>query len=251
MTPFTAAALLGAWDRGQSLRPAERAVSLLSVASGADVQEELLRLPLDERDRRLAALYVAQFGALLPARVDCPACSLELELALDASKAWSPPNQDRPAVLIQIDGHAVRVRLPNTDDLRAIEDLNDPDAARLTIIRRCLLEEPADVAGPLGQGSAAGLATVPSADLLERVAQALSEAAGDADITLDVNCPACGTRWQADVDIGEMLWLHIAQAARRVLVEVHTLARAYGWSEAEVLSLSAQRRRDYLALVGA
>ena len=35
------------------------------------------------------------------------------------------------------------------------------------------------------------------------------------------------------------------------LAEVHALAAAYGWTEAEVLALSAARRRAYLELVGA
>ncbi|HEX2516118.1 MAG TPA: phage baseplate protein, partial [Chloroflexota bacterium] len=39
--------------------------------------------------------------------------------------------------------------------------------------------------------------------------------------------------------------------ARRLLREVHTLARAYGWREAEILALPGRRRQTYLDLVGA
>jgi len=38
---------------------------------------------------------------------------------------------------------------------------------------------------------------------------------------------------------------------RRLLVEVHALASAYGWSEQEILSLSDARRRLYLEMVQA
>ena len=37
--------------------------------------------------------------------------------------------------------------------------------------------------------------------------------------------------------------------AKRTLREVHTLASAYGWSEREILSMSAVRRALYLEMV--
>jgi hypothetical protein len=37
--------------------------------------------------------------------------------------------------------------------------------------------------------------------------------------------------------------------ARRLLREVHELARAYHWSEADILRLDRRRRRRYLALL--
>ena len=43
---------------------------------------------------------------------------------------------------------------------------------------------------------------------------------------------------------------HEVQArARRLLREVDVLARAYGWTEADVLALSEQRRTAYLEIV--
>jgi hypothetical protein len=38
--------------------------------------------------------------------------------------------------------------------------------------------------------------------------------------------------------------------ARSLLAEVHSLARAYGWTESEILALSPQRRSTYLEMVG-
>jgi hypothetical protein len=37
---------------------------------------------------------------------------------------------------------------------------------------------------------------------------------------------------------------------RRLLREVHTLALAYGWREADILNMSARRRRFYLEMAG-
>jgi hypothetical protein len=39
--------------------------------------------------------------------------------------------------------------------------------------------------------------------------------------------------------------------ARRLLIEVHSLASAYGWSETDILSMSEPRRALYLEMVQA
>ena len=51
--------------------------------------------------------------------------------------------------------------------------------------------------------------------------------------------------------IDPALWAELEAVARRLAMEVHTLASAYGWSESEILSLSDARRRLYLEMVSA
>ncbi len=71
-----------------------------------------------------------------------------------------------------------------------------------------------------------------------------------ADILLELKCGACGNEWQAPFDILGYFWAELAVHARRLLREVDVLARAYGWREADILSLSGRRRRAYLELSG-
>ncbi len=52
-------------------------------------------------------------------------------------------------------------------------------------------------------------------------------------------------------DILSYLWTEIEDWAQRLLVDVHTLAVSYGWSERDILALSPRRRRMYLELLGA
>ena len=52
-------------------------------------------------------------------------------------------------------------------------------------------------------------------------------------------------------DIAGFFWAELDAWARRLLREIHTLARFYGWSEAEILALSPLRRRCYLEMVQA
>jgi hypothetical protein len=81
------------------------------------------------------------------------------------------------------------------------------------------------------------------------VAAALSEADPLADIELPIGCDACGATWTRTFDIGTYLWQELDAWAARLLAEVHALASAYGWNEAEILSLPLRRRRVYLDLI--
>jgi len=79
----------------------------------------------------------------------------------------------------------------------------------------------------------------------------MAQADPQADLQLDLSCPACRHRWLAAFDMITFLWNEIDSWARRMLREVHALASAYGWSEADILSMSATRRHLYLDLIGA
>ncbi len=52
------------------------------------------------------------------------------------------------------------------------------------------------------------------------------------------------------LDVGALLWERVAQAAPVLLGEVAALARAFGWTEPDVLALGETRRHAYLALAG-
>jgi hypothetical protein len=84
---------------------------------------------------------------------------------------------------------------------------------------------------------------------VERLAERLEECDSLAETLLDLRCPACKDEWQIAFDIASFLHAEVDAQARRLLREVHTLARGYGWHEAEILAMSARRRRDYLELL--
>ena len=61
-------------------------------------------------------------------------------------------------------------------------------------------------------------------------------------------CPACGAAYVADLDVAGFVWAELRASAQRLLGEVDTLARAYGWTEPDVLALGERRRAAYLEL---
>ena len=58
---------------------------------------------------------------------------------------------------------------------------------------------------------------------------------------LRFDCPSCAHQWKSASTSPAFVWAEIEARARRLLLEVHTLASAYGWSESR--DPFAQRRR--------
>ena len=90
----------------------------------------------------------------------------------------------------------------------------------------------------------------PPARLLPAIEDALEALDPQADVLLDLRCPACGSRWSEVFDAGLVLWSDIRLAAQRLLSEVAQLARAFHWSERDILGMPASRRRFYLEAAG-
>ena len=63
-----------------------------------------------------------------------------------------------------------------------------------------------------------------------------------------IHCPKCGSRWHSTFDIVSYFWSELEVRAKRQLWEVHTLAAAYGWSEADILDMSPMRRQLYMEM---
>ena len=89
--------------------------------------------------------------------------------------------------------------------------------------------------------------------LPQAVRDALSEAMGERDaqaqLDLELCCPNCGVPFTALFDTASFFLTELEQRASRLLLDVHTLASQYHWSEAEILSMPPRRREKYLALL--
>jgi hypothetical protein len=56
-------------------------------------------------------------------------------------------------------------------------------------------------------------------------------------------------RPSAALDIPALVLAELEAEGQRLLGDIHVLARAYGWSEAEVVALPPARRRRYVEMV--
>lgn len=235
MVTLTAADWLDAWEQGLPLPVALRPCALLAplLANGFAAAAAL---PIGQRDRHLLALHRNLLGSALVATALCPCCGERLEMDLDCDQLILPERAGSEAIELELAGERWQCRLPDSRDLAAIATVGDVEQARQLLLARCL--------GDLS----ARAANLPAAQQ-QQVAAALTEADPQAVIELALACPACGHHWPEIFDIGSFLWEAVDGWAQRTLDQVHLLARAYGWSEPQVLALSPARRARYLERV--
>ncbi|WP_405874612.1 MULTISPECIES: hypothetical protein [unclassified Streptomyces] len=235
-----AAELLAAWEAGLGEAPVGRALLLHRTARPEVDTGRLPQLPVGEREADLFALRRALFGERMQVRLACAACGADMEFDLDAGQLAGSLG-GRPSaesvLRVQLDGWDVEFRLPGVADLTAAARAADP---RTALLARCLVSAAHD-------GTAALAGELP-APVQRRIAEAVEAADPGADLALNVACPECGEATRAELDIASYLWTELDAWARDVLLDVHLLATAYGWSEPEILALSPTRRRYYLEL---
>jgi hypothetical protein len=228
---LSAQEVLEAWDECAALPPSRRAVALAARAN-PQPGERAETLTLGSRDRLLLDLRARLFGRAMTALANCPSCQtvVESQFATGALCAEEPGDAEVERE-IAVAGSSVRFRLPNSMDIAAVEGMRDAADVRARLLDRCILTEGAV-----------------SEEARDAVAGAMGDADPQADIQLALDCPACGNRWMAPFDIGSFLWTELNAWARKMLHEVHVLASAYGWTEAEILSLTPLRRRLYMEM---
>jgi hypothetical protein len=269
--------ILQVWETGLRQHPVDRALSILAMALPEVPRDELLALSAGQRDTHLLAVRERTFGSQLAGFAECPACQERLEFVLDVGDIRVVPeiedgtggatrNVTEGAINraptqgvyeVTIEGYDLRFRLPNSIDLAQIARCGDVDAARNVLVQRCIVH-----AAILADKSAMGAINRPLhldvagaslVDLPETVIAALAEYMTQydpqADVQLSLSCPACGQSWTVMFDVVSFFWSEICVQAKRLLREVHTLARAYGWREADILSMSTARRQFYLEMV--
>ncbi len=232
------ARVLDLWERAVGLDRWLREEALLDGSPPAEgsVPADGPPQALGARNRALLALRTGCLGRAWPLRSRCPDCGVDCAFEVD-SGALADGLADGPgAGWIDWRGETVEARAPGVDDLRAVAGEADVASAARALLGRCV---------PDLDLSAAGEEEI---DALGRLIEGFDPGAA---VGFDLVCPECGAEWAAMIDVGEALWSELRVAAERVLLEIDALARAYGWSEAEVMRLSPTRRAAYLQLVEA
>ncbi|MFI0821161.1 hypothetical protein ACH4TX_38425 [Streptomyces sp. NPDC021098] len=238
------AELLALWEAGLAHHGPGRTLLLHRAARPESGTDALRAVPVGEREADLLALRRALFGERMQTRVECGACGEAMEFDLDAHDlAARPESPLGGSPLVVEEGEwVVEFRLPTVADVEAAAAAG-PEAPH-HLLARCTLSA-------VRAGQPVPADRLPSAlpePVRRRLADAAEAADPAADVTLNVSCPECGEATRADLDIASYLWTELDSWARDLLLDVHLLATAYGWSEPEILALSPLRRRYYLEL---
>lgn len=221
---------LAIWENGRGLHALDQGV-LAVAAAFAEAPDAVADWPLGRRNRALAEVHASLFGPRLRGWSRCPRCKIQLEFQLDLHTLLRTA-ENAGDDWVTVGEH--RLRLPSSRDL-ASTALNPGDPVR-TLIGRC---------------SADASYLDFTEQEIEEIEERLSAADPLAEILLHFDCPGCATSFDEALELASFLWAEFESGAKRALHDVHVLARAYGWSEAEVLSLTPARRQLYVEMIGA
>jgi hypothetical protein len=242
--------LLLAWERGLDQSPTRRALALLGTCSPGITQDRLVALPVGVRDTLLLRLRDSLFGNSVSAVSQCPKCIEKLDVAFSIDDVI-----DMHAIQMEVGsvefraqthqlhahGYEITYRVPTSADLLAISETPADIVPQAVLLQRCVVDVQFD-----GE-------PMPVNELPDSITAAISQEMADADpqarIELALVCPGCRYAWHALFDVAAFLWSEVHVWAKRILHEVHTLARTYGWREVDILAMSARRRQIYLDLI--
>jgi hypothetical protein len=262
--------VLDLWERAAACPPLERGLVMLESA-GLDAPsaglDGLGALTVGECEERLLALHERLFGGRLNGFAECPRCGAALQLGINIQElraslggaapagaaALTPTDVQVPAdaqslaptgaQVLTYGEYDVRFRLLTGADLVDAAACPDVSAARALLVERAVVTASR-------RGRRVRVSRLPVA-VVEQLAQRLGACDPWAAPLLELVCSECSNQWTVLLDVSVFLWTEFSSRARRVLHEVHTLALAYGWREADIVAMSGRRREAYLALVGA
>ena len=234
--------LLLLWEQGLSQSLIEKSLRLIvHTFPGLDIQTAAA-LSIGDRDARLLRIRKALFFFFLQNATHCPACGEKIEWEMPVSGLelqTIQPAAERPQLEFQYQNKELVMRLPNTMDVLEAIELESPEEQSNSLLQRCILrsslpfERVEDYPESL------------KSDILHQM-ESLDP---QANIEIQVQCPACQHAWNMLFDIMNYLWTEIGQLAHRLLQDVFLLARSFGWPEAEILAMSRTRRNWYIQML--
>ncbi|NEO19102.1 MULTISPECIES: phage baseplate protein [unclassified Moorena] len=243
MRSLSADKIIKCWEIGQVQHPLDRALTLLRFAFPDKSAVELASLSIGQRDGYLLSLREITFGPKLNSFAECPNCRERLEFTMNVGdmRLVDPFESKQQEYQTTVNGYRLQFRLPNSWDLATIVNYTDETTASKFLGKRCLLEASYD-------GMRVAYEDLPRS-VVTQLAEQIAECDPQGEMLLNLNCPACGHGWQVLFDIVSFFWIELSAQAKRLLRQVHRLARFYGWREADILSMSTVRRQFYLELI--
>jgi hypothetical protein len=225
------------------------------VGSITAITPALLRaLLIGDRDYLLVKLRELTFGGQVDCVLTCPqpACGEKIDISFNLgdlgyeSKPLDscyftvrlPRDEGEEA---QQDESVIEFRLPTGEDQEALAGLfrQNPEAAADELFARCVRP---------GAAHAATAVALP-AEARRTVEQAIQQLALDVEIEIATVCPECGATVKTPLDFATHFLSELKTNLQGIEREVHFLAWHYHWSERDILAMTRNKRRRYVALL--
>lgn len=210
--------------------------------------ETIGKLTVGDREALLLHLRRLTFGDRLQAVLNCPHpdCGELMDLDLHVSDLLQSSRQDAQPEYdhaVEHNGETlhVRFRLPTVLDqeLASKKALSELASATDLLLQRCVKSVSDE------NGDSANWST----DMLDGLPARMAELDPQAEMILDLVCPACGLSFSTIFDAGAYLFQETGDGLNRLYHEVHLLSLHYHWSESEIMGMNTRKRRRYLNLL--
>ena len=214
---------------------------LLAIhAAFPEARETVADWPLGQRNRALAELHSSYFGHALEGWTSCRQCGEKSDVYIDGrALAEQPQSQHAELIVIHADLRAADEPGPCACRARARRS-GGTDAAAVRLLRVCRVDGGDDAEQTWSE------------EELEQAGEKMAAADPLAENRrLNFECPVLRSHLPREVSTCRRSVGGAGALARRLVMDVHALASADGWSEREILALSEHRRRLYLEMVSA
>jgi len=249
MPHVSAAQAVELWERGADRTLSQRAALLAAIALPEASRAQVEHTGIGRRDRAILALRDETLGSRMDCFVECGRCRTRLEFTFEAREllASEPASDvDAESYELETDGWRIRYRPPSGADVAEVAARLDGDSARRALLQRCTLAVVhADETSATSAARAARFDQLPK-PVLDALESALEAHDPLAKASFSTVCAACGHASDFRFDIVAYFSSELFAIAKRLLYEVDVLARIYHWREADVLAMSAVRRRCYV-----
>lgn len=190
-------------------------------------------------DRDFLLIKLAQHISDKPVWVtaECEQCSDLMDISFRFSELpVKPAGEKYPSVDVATSFGKVTVRVPLVSDLEVIAKVDDDNLAFEKLLTRLVSMTEKNTQIDLEKFSENDVA------LIEIMIEKMSP---EVSAQLYAVCPNCDHANHVNLDILELM----AENDNNILHEVHCIAESYHWSQAEILGLPRQRRKNYLYLI--
>jgi hypothetical protein len=202
----------------------------VQVVSASDI------LPIPDRDRLLTAVYFNTYGSKIETTVLCPSCNNRFDLSFSLEEWVNDLTADSSQKLNGKDcaypfmaPGGIKFRLPTGADEMAVMGM-EPGTAAKELLKKCI---------PEGSGQY-------NPDLIQ---MAMHEMAPLADAEFEAKCPECSEIQLLHFNLQQYLLSSLLNGQKKLVIEVHRLASAYGWGLNEIMELPRSIRGTYITML--
>lgn len=192
---------------------------------------------LSRRLQMLLSIAVLSHNKTLDLQVRCKesGCAELFELPLDLNRFQQ--EIDEIPLDYEVENAVLQLRLPDgLDQLRWLDKSQTPETMARDLVVSCNGDVPDETW------------SVPS-NWLHGLGEFLEKQDHLTALQLQTQCPLCNAAMNIDFDLESHLLQLFAYKQAALLGDIHRMALVYHWSETEIMSLTAERRKAYLGFI--